>query len=275
MRPTSLHDHLCDSPAARNGDTPHVKIVIIGSGFSGLGLAIRLKEAGIEDFVILERAEDVGGTWEANTYPGCQCDIPSHLYSFSFALNPELDPHVSASGGDLGLPARAQRAARDRPHIRFGPRARPAAAWDEDAQRWRVETSHGTWTAQLLIDGSGGLSHPSIPAPAGPEDLPGRCSTLRSGTTTTTSRQARGRHRHGRIGDPVRAAHPAAGRQDACLPAHRAVGPAPPRSPDDPRGAPAVPQGAVRAEARARPRCTGTGRASCPGSSKTSACCGR
>jgi cation diffusion facilitator CzcD-associated flavoprotein CzcO len=58
-------------------------IVIIGSGFSGLGMAIRLKQAGVEDFAVLERAGDVGGTWQANRYPGCACDIPSHLYSFS------------------------------------------------------------------------------------------------------------------------------------------------------------------------------------------------
>ena len=66
----------------------HVRVAIVGTGFAGLGLAIRLKQAGIEDFVLIERADDVGGTWQANTYPGCQCDVPSHLYSFSFAPNP-------------------------------------------------------------------------------------------------------------------------------------------------------------------------------------------
>ena len=64
-------------------------VAIIGSGFAGLGMAIRLKQAGLDDFVVYERGEDVGGTWWFNTYPGCQCDIPSHLYSFSFALNPD------------------------------------------------------------------------------------------------------------------------------------------------------------------------------------------
>src|SRR5829696_2496798 len=67
----------------------HVPVAIIGTGFAGLGMAIRLKELGVEDFVVLERADDVGGTWRDNTYPGCQCDVPSHLYSFSFALNPK------------------------------------------------------------------------------------------------------------------------------------------------------------------------------------------
>src|SRR5204863_5330652 len=69
--------------------TPHTRVAIVGSGFSGLGMAIRLRQERIDDFVVLERAGDVGGTWRDNTYPGCQCDIPSVLYSFSFAPNPD------------------------------------------------------------------------------------------------------------------------------------------------------------------------------------------
>src|SRR4051794_32819873 len=67
----------------------HASVAIVGAGFGGLGMAIRLRQEGVEDFVVLERDSDVGGTWWANTYPGCQCDIPSHLYSFSFAPNPD------------------------------------------------------------------------------------------------------------------------------------------------------------------------------------------
>ena len=74
-----------DNGVARN----HARIGILGAGFGGLGMAIRLKQAGIDDFVIWERDSEVGGTWWANSYPGCQCDIPSHLYSFSFAPNPD------------------------------------------------------------------------------------------------------------------------------------------------------------------------------------------
>ena len=70
-------------------DSESFETVIVGSGFSGLAMAHRLKQAGREDFTILERARDVGGTWRDNTYPGCRCDIPSHLYSFSFAPNPD------------------------------------------------------------------------------------------------------------------------------------------------------------------------------------------
>ena len=65
-----------------------VDVVIVGSGFSGLGMAIQLERAGRQDFVILEKAADLGGTWRDNTYPGCACDVPSYLYSYSFALNP-------------------------------------------------------------------------------------------------------------------------------------------------------------------------------------------
>ena len=78
----------CSCFPAMTDSPDHHRIAIVGSGFAGLGAAVRLKQAGIEDFVVLERTGDVGGTWNVNTYPGCQCDIPSHLYSFSFALNP-------------------------------------------------------------------------------------------------------------------------------------------------------------------------------------------
>ena len=67
----------------------HVRVAIVGAGFSGLGMAIRLRETGIEDFVVLERGSDVGGTWRDNSYPGAACDVPSRLYSFSFAPNAE------------------------------------------------------------------------------------------------------------------------------------------------------------------------------------------
>ena len=75
----------------------HYKVGIIGAGFSGLGMAIKLKQSGMTDFVVFERADDVGGTWRENTYPGCQCDVPSHLYSFSFALNSDWTRTIHCS----------------------------------------------------------------------------------------------------------------------------------------------------------------------------------
>jgi len=69
-------------------EVPHTRVLIVGTGFSGLGMAIRLSQKGDQDYVILEKADDVGGTWRDNRYPGCACDVPSRLYSFSFAQNP-------------------------------------------------------------------------------------------------------------------------------------------------------------------------------------------
>src|SRR5262245_23647618 len=76
-------------PSVDTTELGDVEVAIVGTGFSGLGMAIRLREQGVEDFLVLERAADVGGTWWNNTYPGCACDVPSHLYSFSFAPNPD------------------------------------------------------------------------------------------------------------------------------------------------------------------------------------------
>ena len=94
-RGAARHDRRLDDDA--HMDAFDVDIAIIGSGFSGLAMAIRLKQEGIEDFTVLERGDDVGGTWHFNTYPGCACDVPSHLYSFSFAPNPGWTRRTRAS----------------------------------------------------------------------------------------------------------------------------------------------------------------------------------
>jgi cation diffusion facilitator CzcD-associated flavoprotein CzcO len=143
--------------------TPHVRAVIVGAGFSGLGLAIRLKQRGMENFLILERADDIGGTWRDNTYPGCACDVPSHLYSFSFAPNPNWSRHFSPQYEIWAyLRACVERFGLAR-HILFGQELREAA-WDEDAARWRIQTSRRSFTADALALGNGPLSEPSIPA---------------------------------------------------------------------------------------------------------------
>jgi cation diffusion facilitator CzcD-associated flavoprotein CzcO len=141
-------------------------IAIIGAGFSGLGTAIRLREQGIDDFVVLERHDDVGGTWWANTYPGCACDVPSHLYSFSFALNPDWSQTYSPQPE---IRAYLQRLAREHDlyrSIRLGTTV-TSAAWDDDAGRWTLETSAGPVSARVLISGVGSLAEPRIP------ELPG------------------------------------------------------------------------------------------------------
>jgi cation diffusion facilitator CzcD-associated flavoprotein CzcO len=160
-------------PPPQNGVEPrHVRVAIIGAGFGGLGTAIRLTQQGDTDFLVFERESDVGGTWWANTYPGCQCDIPSHLYSFSFAPNPdwsrtypkqpELRDYLRGCAERFGVYDR----------IRFDTKVEEAA-WDERAGRWTLDTSRGTYTADVVIAAPGPLSEPSIPDLPGLEDFEG------------------------------------------------------------------------------------------------------
>ena len=143
-----------------------IRIAIIGTGFSGLGMAIRLKQKGIHDFVVLERAEDVGGTWRDNTYPGCQCDVPSHLYSFSFAPNPDWSRTYSEQPEIWEYLRRCSERYGASDHIRFGHEV-TEAAWNEDEQHWALETNKGTFTASVVIGGLGPLTEPAVP------ELPG------------------------------------------------------------------------------------------------------
>jgi cation diffusion facilitator CzcD-associated flavoprotein CzcO len=169
----------------------HHRIAIVGTGFSGLGMAIRLQQEGERDFVLLERAGEVGGTWYANTYPGCRCDVPSHLYSYSFAPNPEWSSTFSPQREILDY----LRACAERygllPHVRFQTEL-TGADWDGEARVWRLATSQGELTADVLIAGQGGLSEPSVP------DLPGLASF-----EGTTFHSARWNHEHDLAGERV------------------------------------------------------------------------
>lgn len=139
-----------------------VDIAIVGSGFSGLCMAIKLREAGFEDFVVLERGGKVGGTWWFNTYPGCGCDVPSHLYSFSFAPNPGWTRTYSRQPE---IEAYLQRVAEDfdiERSVRLNTTV-TGADWDEDDQRWNVETTDGSVSARVLISAAGALSDPKTP----------------------------------------------------------------------------------------------------------------
>lgn len=149
-----------------------VRIAIVGAGFSGLGMAIRLKQAGIEDFLVLERERDVGGTWWLNTYPGCQCDIPSHLYSFSFAPNPDWSRTYSEQPEIQEYLRDCSRRYQVESKIAFGCEV-TAAAWDDESGLWRLETSQGSLRADILIAGAGALAVPAITAIEGRRDFAG------------------------------------------------------------------------------------------------------
>jgi cation diffusion facilitator CzcD-associated flavoprotein CzcO len=150
----------------------HVGTVIVGAGFAGLCAAIKLAEAGY-GYLILERGEDVGGTWRDNSYPGCACDVPSHLYSFSFSPNPDWHHSFSRQPQILDY---LRGVARDHgllPHIRLRT-AVTAARWDDTTSRWTVETDRGSLTADRLVSAMGPLSAPSIPAIPGIETFRGK-----------------------------------------------------------------------------------------------------
>lgn len=152
----------------------HHRIAIIGAGFAGLGAAIRLKRRGERDFRIFEKADGVGGTWWVNRYPGCACDVPSRLYSLSFAPNPDWTRHYAPR-------AEIQQYLEDlverfglRDHIRFATEI-VEARWLEDAGHWRLSDHRGVLaTADVLVPALGGLSRPAWPDWPGLERFGGR-----------------------------------------------------------------------------------------------------
>jgi cation diffusion facilitator CzcD-associated flavoprotein CzcO len=143
-----------------------VRVLIVGAGFSGIGLGRVLLADGIDDFVILDRATAVGGVWQANTYPGCRCDVGSHLYSFSFAPNPDWTETYSAQPEIRAYLERCVDGFGLRSRLRLGVEV-DDARWDEETRRWRVGTSDGVWTAQVLVAAVGPLTEPKLP------DVPG------------------------------------------------------------------------------------------------------
>jgi cation diffusion facilitator CzcD-associated flavoprotein CzcO len=150
------------------------QVAIVGSGFSGLCMGIKLKEAGIDSFVILEKASEVGGTWRENTYPGCACDVQSHLYSYSFEGNPnwshKFAPWNEIQDYILDLTDKYEL----RPHIRFNHKVREAV-FDEEDGLWRIRTDNGDMvTANAFVLGTGPLHVPLIPDIRGLDSFKGK-----------------------------------------------------------------------------------------------------
>jgi cation diffusion facilitator CzcD-associated flavoprotein CzcO len=182
-----------DPPTSRNGSGPtrHYDTLVIGAGFAGIGAAIKLDEAGFDDFAVLEKSDNVGGTWRDNTYPGCACDVPSAVYSFSFAQNPdwsrgfaeqpEIQAYLEKTAREYGVTDR----------IHFGTEMLDAT-WNEEEQRWHVETSGGEYSARVLIAGAGPLHEPNLPNLPGLDRFEG-----------TTFHSARWNHDHDLTGRRV------------------------------------------------------------------------
>ncbi|MEA2213568.1 MAG: hypothetical protein QOF83_3516 [Solirubrobacteraceae bacterium] len=169
----------------------HFEIAIAGAGLAGVGMAIALKEDGRNNFVVLERAADLGGTWRDNSYPGCACDIPSVLYSYTAEQNPEWSqafarqPEIWAYMQDVARRHELQE------HFRFHHEILEAT-WSAEDQRWEIKTTGGSVTADVLISAAGALADPSIP------DLPGL-----DGFTGAVFHSARWDHNHSLAGRRV------------------------------------------------------------------------
>jgi cation diffusion facilitator CzcD-associated flavoprotein CzcO len=158
--------------SAANGTRP-LSVAIVGAGFSGIGTGIRLRREGIDDFTIYERGDSVGGVWRANTYPGAACDVPSHIYSFSFAPGhrwtrrfapqPEILDYLNEVTDRFGI----------RPHLRLNTEV-AEARFDPDAGKWTVTTEAGdSREYDVLVTACGQLTRPRVPAIAGLKSFKG------------------------------------------------------------------------------------------------------
>src|SRR5215475_8917937 len=156
----------------REGVSMPYRVVIIGAGFGGIGMAIRLKQAGIDDFVVIDRASNLGGTWRDNSYPGLTCDVPSLLYSFSFRpwrwtrrfpARDEILAYLRTLVAEHGLG----------PHIRFGAGV-AAAEFDERGAVWNLALDDGsTLQATAVVCAVGQLGRPALPDIAGRDEFAG------------------------------------------------------------------------------------------------------
>lgn len=149
------------------------RVLIIGSGFAGLGLAIQLRKAGEEDFLVLEKAGEVGGTWRDNSYPGAACDVPSHLYSFSFEPKYDWSRKFAPQAEIHGYILQCVEKYRLRPHIRLNSEVL-GAEFDAERALWRVELADGqVIEAQALVSACGQLNRPAYPKLPGLEHFRG------------------------------------------------------------------------------------------------------
>ncbi|MDX6585905.1 MAG: hypothetical protein QOI31_378, partial [Solirubrobacterales bacterium] len=157
-----------------NGAARPISVGVVGAGFGGIGMGIRLRQEGIEDFEIFERGATVGGVWRANTYPGAACDVPSHLYSFSFAPGhnwsrryapqPEIQEYMEEITDRFGM----------RPHLRLGTEV-TSATFDEASGRWTVTRDSGeSREFDVLVTACGQLTRPQVPHVEGIADFEGR-----------------------------------------------------------------------------------------------------
>jgi cation diffusion facilitator CzcD-associated flavoprotein CzcO len=156
------------------GEEINVDVLIVGGGFSGLCMAIKLREAGMNSFLLLEKSGDIGGTWYDNRYPGCACDIPSHLYSFSFEPSPDWSRMYPGQREIHDYLKRIVQRHELAPQIRLNTRFQEAV-WDESESVWHATAGGGIRIrARVIVSGIGGLHVPQYPKLKGIERFAGR-----------------------------------------------------------------------------------------------------
>ena len=155
-----------------NNDPNFYRVIVVGGGFAGVGATIKLKEAGIEDFILLEKAHEMGGVWRENTYPGCACDVPSALYSYSFAPNPAWS-RVFAEQKEIKQYLFDVVEHYDvMPHVRLNCEALKAQ-WCDVENCWIIQTAQGELRSQFAILACGPMHEPVLPKVKGIEDFKG------------------------------------------------------------------------------------------------------
>ncbi|ENX37374.1 flavin-containing monooxygenase [Acinetobacter courvalinii] len=163
------------SDLGQNGNTKAYSfdVVIIGAGFSGIAAGIKLQKENIHNFIILEKSNEVGGVWRENTYPGCECDVPSSIYSYSFAPNPNWS-HIFSKQKEIQQYIKdvSNRFKMDQ-HILFNTEL-STAAWSNEQQVWLIDTNQGRYTAKFVFFATGPLSEPATPAVKGLESFKGK-----------------------------------------------------------------------------------------------------
>jgi len=148
--------------APRDAPSRHAHVIVIGGGLAGLATAIRFRSEGSDDFLVLERGDEVGGTWRDNTYPGAACDVPSHVYSYSFVLNPNWTRSFSGQAEIQDYIVGVARRYGVHDKYVFGCEA-TSARWIDSAAQWEIETSMGRFTADVVVAAFGALCEPSLP----------------------------------------------------------------------------------------------------------------
>jgi cation diffusion facilitator CzcD-associated flavoprotein CzcO len=167
-----LAPRLGSAAVSTNGGQRSRSIAVVGGGFGGVGAAVMLTRAGYHDVTVFEKGERVGGVWHHNTYPGAACDVPSHLYEFSFAPNPRWSRRYAPRDE---IQAYVEKVARDNgvlDRIRTSTEVL-GARWDDERDRWLLETSAGPHEADVLVTACGQLSVPSVPPLPGLDSFDG------------------------------------------------------------------------------------------------------